>query len=213
MAPERRRGGKLRTSRVTRPAKKQQPPTTATSTTTPPNATARPAARPQRDPDPGFVAVGRVLAPFGLKGELKVQALTDNPARFAKGARLYAGRDEVTVADVRSASGALYLRLRGHSDRTAVERFRHAILQIPETELPALAKGEYYRFQLIGLRVVDASGVAIGTLDEVIETGANDVYRVRRADGTDLLIPALDDAVLNIDLDAGTMTVDPPDWR
>ena len=107
--------------------------------------------RAQRDPDAGFVAVGRVLGPFGLKGELKVQSLTDNPARFRARSRLWAGQQPVTIVDAREAQGYVYLRLKGFHDRTSVERFRQAMLQIPETELPALPEGEYYRFQLLGL--------------------------------------------------------------
>jgi 16S rRNA processing protein RimM len=154
-----------------------------------------------------------VLGPFGLKGELKVQSLTDNPRRFSRGSRIYAGREEVRIAAVRAASGHLYLTFKGHGDRTSAERFRHALLQIHEDELPPLPAGEYYRYQLIGLDVLDASGEAIGTLAEVIETGSNDVYRVRRTDGGDLLLPALDDVVLSVDLQARRMTVDPPAWR
>jgi 16S rRNA processing protein RimM len=173
---------------------------------------ARP-ARPASEPDEGFVAVGRVLAPFGLKGELKVQPLTDNPDRFAPKSKLYAGQQPVTVVRSREAQGFVYLTLKGHSDRTSVERFRHAVLQIPEVDLPALPEGEFYRFQLLGLAVFDGEGNPIGTLDEVIVTGANDVYRVRTPEGKDVLLPALDDVVLSVDLDARRMVVSPPDWR
>jgi len=154
-----------------------------------------------------------VLAPHGLKGELKVQPLTDNPARFAPKSRLWADEQLVTVAGSREAGGHLYVRLKGFADRTGAERFRHALLQVPEESLPALPEGEYYRFQLIGLRVFGRDGGEIGTLDEVLETGANDVYRVRRPDGSDLLLPALDDVIVSIDLDAKRMVVDPPEWR
>lgn len=165
------------------------------------------------DPDPGFVAVGRLLGPFGLKGELKVQALTDNPQRFAPKSKLFAGREEVTVARSRRASGHLYLTFEGYPDRTSVERLRHHILQVPEESLPALPPGEYYRYQLIGLHVFDREGRALGTLAEVIETGANDVYRVRTPDGTDLLLPALDDVIVSVDLAAKRIVADPPEWR
>jgi 16S rRNA processing protein RimM len=142
-----------------------------------------------------------------------VQALTDNPRRFAPKAKLWAGTQPVSVRKSRAAQGHIYLTLKGFNDRTSVERFRHALLQVPESSLPALDEGEYYRFQLIGLRAVTAGGEQIGTLEEIIETGANDVYRVRKADGTDILLPARDDVILAIDIAAGTMTVDPPDWR
>jgi 16S rRNA processing protein RimM len=153
------------------------------------------------------------LAPFGLKGELKVQPLSDNARRFAPKARLWAGTQKVTVISSREAQGAVFLRLKGFADRTSVEHFRHALLQVPEEELPPLAEGEFYRYQLLGLAVVDRDGAPIGTLDEIIETGANDVYRVRLPDGSDLLLPALDDVIVRIDLDNRQMVVDPPPWR
>lgn len=171
-----------------------------------------PRPTPQRDPDPGFVAVGRVLAPFGLKGELKVQVLTDNVTRFRRGARIWAGQQKVTVASSREAAGQLFLTLKGFHDRTSVDKFRHAMLQVPESDLPPLPEGEYYRFQLIGLTVVDRDGRALGTLDEVIETGSNDVYRVHPSTGPDLLLPALADVVVSVDLAAHRMVVDPPEW-
>ena len=156
--------------------------------------------------------MGRVLAPFGLKGELKVQVLTDNPKRIAPRARLYAGEVKVTVVSVREAQGYTYVTFKGFRDRTSVEPLRHALLQVPESELPPLAEGEFYRYQLIGLTVVDRAGDTLGVLEEIIETGANDVYRVR-GEGGDILLPALDDVVVSIDLAAGTMVVDPPPWR
>lgn len=170
-------------------------------------------AKPQAEPDEGFVAVGRVLAPFGLKGELKVQPLTDNPARFRPNAKLWAGQQPVSVATSREALGYVYLTLKGFHDRTSVEKFRHAMLQVPESALPPLPEGEYYRFQLLGLTVVHRDGRVLGTLDEIIQTGANDVYRVRAPDGGEVLIPALTDVIVSVDLDARRMVVDPPEWR
>lgn len=154
-----------------------------------------------------------MLAPFGLKGELKVQSLTENPRRFAPKAKLWAGQQPVTVATSRDAGGHLYVTFRGFNDRTSAERFRHALLQVPESDLPPLPEGEYYRFQLLGLDVFDRQGARLGVLAEVIETGANDVYRVRSDDGADILIPALDDVIVSVDLAARRMVVDPPPWR
>lgn len=157
--------------------------------------------------------MGRVLGPFGLKGELKAQALTDNADRFKAKAKLFAGQQPVTIAKCREAAGQLYLTFKGFADRDSVDKFRHALLQVPESDLPALPEGEYYRFQLVGLSVVDRAGTMLGTLDEIIETGANDVYRVHPAEGADLLLPALADVVISVDLEAKCMVVDPPDWR
>jgi 16S rRNA processing protein RimM len=166
----------------------------------------------QREPDKGFVAVGRVQAPFGLKGELKVTSLTDNPDRFRPKAKVWAGQQPVTLATVREAGVFVYVTLKVFPDRSSVEKFRHALLQVPESELPELEEGEYYRFQLIGLSVVARDGTLLGVLEEVIETGATDVYRVRTPDGPDLLLAATDDVVLSVDLAAKRMVVDPPAW-
>jgi 16S rRNA processing protein RimM len=144
---------------------------------------------------------------------MKVQALTDNPARFAPKAKLWADDQPVTVTASREAAGHLYVRFKGFADRTSVEKFRQALLQVPESELPPLPEGEYYRFQLLGLTVVDRDGATLGTLDEVIETGANDVYRMRTPEGSDVLLPALADVILSVDLGARRMVVDPPEWR
>jgi len=165
------------------------------------------------DPDPGHIAVGRVLAPFGLKGELKVQSLTDNEERFAPKSKLWADQQPVTVVKSRAAGGHLYLTLKGYLDRSSVDRFRGALLQVPESMLPDLPEGQYYRYQLLGLTIVDREGRVIGKLEEIIETGANDVYRVRTEDCSDVLLPALNDVIISVDLQARNMVVDPPEWR
>lgn len=159
------------------------------------------------------MAVGRVLGPFGLNGELKVQSLTDNPRRFSPRSKLWVGTQPVTVTRARQAQGYVYLMLKGFADRTSVEKFRHAIVQVPESDLPALPPGEFYRFQLVGLSVIDRAGNVLGIIEEVLETGANDVYRVRDPEGKEILIPALPDAVVSVDLEAKRIVVDPPEWR
>jgi 16S rRNA processing protein RimM len=154
-----------------------------------------------------------VLGPFGLHGELKVQSLTDNPKRFAPKSKLWFGAQPVTVVKAREAQGHVYLTLKGFADRTSVDRFRHAIVQVPEGDLPPLPEGEYYRFQLVGLDVFSLDGARLGVVEEVLETGANDVYRVRKPDGSEILIPALTHVVMEVDLTAKRIVVDPPEWR
>lgn len=187
-------------------------PRPATPAGAPSKSKAAPRPKEQAEPDEGFVAVGRILAPFGLKGELKVLSLTENPDRFRPKARVYAGQQPVTIASVREAGAHLYITLKGFSDRSSVEKFRLTLLQVPESDLPELEEGEYYRFQLIGLNVEDRAGTPLGVLEEVLETGANDVYRVRTPQGKDLLLAHTPDVIVSIDLEAKRMIVDPPDW-
>jgi len=143
---------------------------------------------------------------------VKVAPLTDNPARLRGGARLLAGDETLTVAATREAGRHLLVRFTGLADRTAVEHLRGVTLEVHESDLPALPEGEYYRHQLIGLTVVDPEGRTLGTLEQVLETGANDVYVVRTPDDGELLLPATAEVVLRVDVTAGRIDVSPPEW-
>lgn len=209
-------------SRPPRPRKTAaaRPPAPATSAQDPTTASDEPSApakgvrrKPQRDPDDGFVAVGRVLGAFGLNGELRVQSLTDNPKRFAPRSKLWLGDQPVTVSASREAQGYVYIRLKGFPDRTAVEPFAQRIVQVPEADLPPLPEGEFYRFQLIGLEAFDTAGTMLGVVEEVLETGANDVYRLRTSEAKEVLVPALANVIVSVDLEAKRIVLDPPDWR
>ena len=105
------------------------------------------------------------------------------------------------------------LRLEGCHDRTAAEALRGYLVQIPREEALSLEEGEYYEHQILGLEVWTASGAHLGELVEIIYTGANDVYVVQPADanGQDILVPALEDVVLDIDPDAGRLVVELPE--
>jgi 16S rRNA processing protein RimM len=173
-----------------------------------PPAADRRADEPQNE----RIVVGRILGPHGVRGEVKVEPLTDNPARFRRGSRLFAGDQTLTVAAARQAERHLLVRFESLLDRTAVARLRGVMLEVLESELPALPEGEYYRHQLIGLTVVDTEGHTLGTLEQVLETGANDVYVVRTPDGGELLLPATPEVVLRMDANAGRLVVSPPDW-
>lgn len=160
------------------------------------------------EPHEGYVAVGRVRGPRGLEGELKVDPLSDYPKRFVRGATLRAGDRSYTVLAARMHQRALLLRVEGIATREQADELRGLLLEVPESELGPLAEGEYYRFQLIGLEVRDTAGDALGRLEEVLDTGANDVYIVRN-DESELLVPAIEAVVKSVDLAAGTMVVEP----
>jgi len=144
---------------------------------------------------------------------VKVQSLTDNVSRFKVGSKIFAGHDQVTVATSRQAGGFYYLTFKAHTDLASVEPLRHRMLQVRETDLPQLPEGEYYRFQVIGLTAIDPSGNTLGTVTEIIETGANDVLRIETPEAGELLVPFLSDAVISIDLEQNRIVLDPPGWR
>lgn len=155
------------------------------------------------------VTVGRILAPHGIRGELKVQPLTDFPERFETGSRLWLNGQQWVVQRGRWAGRSVILKLRGLETRDEAEALRGAELTVPEvTELED--EGVYYLHDIVGLSVFDADGQQIGRLDDVFSTGSTDVYVVR-GDRGELLLPALDDVVTEVDVADGRIVVAIPE--
>lgn len=164
--------------------------------------------RPRGDEPDGRVAVGHINSPFGVRGHVKVTPLTSNPERLKVGATFYVAGDRRRVVDIKYPRGYPAILFEGIAGRDGAERLRGAVLEIDEVELPDLPEGEYYIDDLIGLSVHTTDGRDLGTLVEVLTTGSNDVYLVKRAGAKDVLIPALNDVVLDVDFDAGTMMIE-----
>jgi 16S rRNA processing protein RimM len=145
------------------------------------------------------VAVGRVGRPHGLDGAFFVEAASEDPRWFRVGARLFAGGQELTVVTARHGSqGRPVIRL----DQDVP---RGAPLEVPLEALPPAGEGEYYRFQLVGLEVVEEGGRRLGRVAEVEPGVANDVLAL---DGG-LLLPLVEACVCDIDLEAGRILVAP----
>ncbi|MGQ9573532.1 MAG: ribosome maturation factor RimM [Dehalococcoidia bacterium] len=155
-----------------------------------------------------YVAVGRIVGPWGLRGDLKVEPLTDFPERFAPGSRLYVEGVAYTVERCRWQKGRLYVKLSGIDSAAAAEGLRERFLEVPEEELKPLSEGEYYQFQIVGLTVRTTTGQALGRVTEILSTGSNDVFVVK-GEGGEVLIPALAEVIKTIDLDGGWMEVEP----
>lgn len=144
-----------------------------------------------------WVAVGRVGRPHGLQGDFVVEHASEAPERFARGARVYVGREPATVvASKRAGGGRLVVRL----DRR-VER--GAVLELPAAELPAAEEGSYYAFQLVGLAVEEEGGRGLGRVEEVDPGVANDVLRL----DSGVALPLVEDCVREVDLPAGRILV------
>jgi 16S rRNA processing protein RimM len=164
---------------------------------------------PESASDSERIAVGRINSPWGLKGHVRVTPLTSNPDRLNAGSVLLVRGERRAVIEQISPKGYPMLLIEGYEDRTAAETLRGEVLEIPATELPVLPDGEYYVDDLVGLAVITSAGDSIGTLREVLSTGANDVYVIARRDRRDALIPAIPDVVLKVDLEQQIMTIDP----
>jgi 16S rRNA processing protein RimM len=169
---------------------------------------------------PRYLILGRVLRPHGVRGELRVQPITRFPERMADLETVLIGKDpeadetqlqRFEVESARSANDAWLVRLAGVNDRDTADRFRNLYLLVSLENAVPLEEDEVYLFQVIGLDVVTTDGELLGKVENLIETGANDVYIVKGGAYGEVLIPAIDSVVLNIDTDAGVMTVQIPE--
>ncbi len=162
----------------------------------------------QRAPEPRYLSVARIVRPWGVRGEMKLQVLTSFPDKLERLTRVYLGPNATPheVARFRWHSGQLHLLLSDVRDANAAEALRGQLVQIPSEEAVPLGPGEYYEHQLIGLNVVTTDGEPLGQVVEVMATGANDVYVVKGPRG-EVLLPARAQVVRQIDLGAGEMKV------
>ncbi len=156
---------------------------------------------------PGYVAVGRIGPVWGVRGAIKVTPLVDKRERLAPGRSITVDGERRIIQSSRWQKGIVYLKLSGIDGREAASTLRERLLLVPESELEPLPEGQYYRFQLIGLTVRNAAGAPLGRVTDVLTTGANDVYIVQGEKG-EILVPAIDDVIRQIDLEHGEMVIE-----
>ncbi|MCL5265334.1 MAG: ribosome maturation factor RimM [Chloroflexi bacterium] len=155
------------------------------------------------------LVIGRVLGPRGVKGELRVQVLTDFPDRFAKLKTVFVG-EELRLYQVehsRLVKGTALLKLQGIDSADEAMKLRGRSIHVPVEEAVPLSEGQYYWHQIIGLDVWTTEGVLLGKLTEILRTGANDVYVVQK-DDKEVLLPAIEQVIKEIDLEKGRMVVE-----
>lgn len=164
----------------------------------------------------GFLAVGLIVGVHGLRGEVKVESHTDFPERFASGNELVLGDPDSTVVirSSRNHKGHVLLKLDGVNNRNQADELRNQWLFVSEDEAATLDEGTYWIHDLIGMNVQTIGGDKLGTITNVLETGANDVYSIQPEgsvnQGRELLLPAIADVVKTVDLETSLMTVDLP---
>jgi 16S rRNA processing protein RimM len=172
-----------------------------------------------------FLIVARILRPHGTQGEVACEIVTEFPQRFRRTKRVFLtppvgpgsgvplagalprpyGVQRARVGQHRGHSEVI-LSLEDVSDRDAAEAIRGWLVQVPESEAWKLPRGRFYWHQIVGLRVVTTEGEEIGTVSEILETGANDVYVVK-GDGGERLIPAIKQVVKKITPERGEIVV------
>ncbi|MDR7812524.1 ribosome maturation factor RimM [Lacrimispora sp.] len=158
-----------------------------------------------------LLRVGVISSTHGVRGEVKVYPTTDDVNRFKslKNVILDTGREhmDLEIQGVKFFKNMVILKFKGYDSIDDIEKYKGKDLLITRDQAVELGPNENFIVDLIGLRVVTEDGEEFGILTDVIKTGANDVYEVKTAEGKEVLLPAIKECVLNVDLTEGTVTV------
>ncbi|GLV59965.1 ribosome maturation factor RimM [Dictyobacter sp. S3.2.2.5] len=159
-----------------------------------------------------WATIGKIVAPFGIRGEVKVFPLSDVPDRFVSLETVYLAPDHhrLSIVGVRPHKGdMLLLKFKGIDDANAAEKLRQRDIVIPLSELAKLPPDSYYQHDILGLRVLRMSGEEVGVITDIWTTGGNDVYVIKGTQGQQILIPAIKEVIKQIDLIRQVMYIDP----
>ena len=158
-----------------------------------------------------FFQVGVITATHGIHGGVKVFPTTDDPNRFKKLKKVLLDTGiqklELEVAGVKFFKKFVILKFKEFDDINQVEKYRKCSLLVTRENAVRLKKNEYFIADLIGLKVYTEDGRFLGNLEDVMQTGANDVYQIVTEEGKEILIPAIKQCIRNVDIENGNMTV------
>ena len=159
--------------------------------------------------EPVFVIIGKFRKPHGIRGEIRMTVITNFPELINQGQKIYVGQNyqAYTIKSLRWQGEDLLVSLEEMPDRTAVEIFRNVMVHMKSEDMPEPPEGEFYLHQLVGLEVITDQGQNLGILKEVLLTGANDVYLVSTPDGKEILLPAIQEVVLDVNMEDRKMLV------
>ncbi len=158
-----------------------------------------------------FLQIGVISSTHGIKGEVKVFPTTDDVARFKKLKEVYldTGKEKLVLhpESVKFFKQFVILKFKEYNNINDVEQYRNKSILVDREHAVKLKKDEYFIVDLIGLKVITDENEELGILKDVLQTGANDVYIVEMADGREVLLPAIKECVLKVDMDAGEVLV------
>lgn len=171
-----------------------------------------------RKENPDYLLIGEVLRPHGVRGELRTKILTDYPERISKLETIFLGKSidsskkkPYKINFMRMHKGYGLISLDGINSRDEAERLRGLFVMINIDDAIPLDDDEIYLYQLIGLTVKTQSGHNLGTISEVLETGANDVYIINGSIYGEVLIPVTEETIIETNVDDGFILVSPPE--
>ena len=158
-----------------------------------------------------LLQVGAIATTHGVQGEVKVFPMTDDVKRFKKLKKILLdtgkGYQELEILQVKFFKNMVILKFKGIDDINDIEKYKGKELYVTRDKAQKLGKDEYFIADLLGIAVVEDNGRKLGHIKDVIETGANDVYVVEMEGKKDLLIPAIKQCILKVDVEVGQMDV------
>ena len=158
-----------------------------------------------------LLKVGVITTTHGVRGEVKVYPTTDEPERFLEldYVLLDTGRElrKLEIKNVKFFKNLVILKFKGVDNINDIEKYKGRDLWIPREEGQELEEDEYYIADLLGMSVVLEDGQEFGTLKDVMETGANDVYIIDSAEHGEVLLPAIKECILDVGLEKNVMTI------
>ncbi len=159
--------------------------------------------------EPEFLVVGKLRKPHGLLGELTMEVFTDFPERLAVGVEVMMGKERkpVHIRSIRWHNQLLLIAFDEYHNPEQASECRNQLVSISFLKQPELSAGEYYHHQIVGLNVYQDDGALLGVIEKILETGANDVLVIRPSEGAEILLPAIDSTINDIDLEKGEMRV------
>lgn len=164
--------------------------------------------------EPAFLALGKLRRAHGVKGEIPLEIFTQMLELLIPEKTVFIGEDyqPLTIEKTRWKQDLLLIKFKEIHDRTIVSELTNEIVYVKASQLPPLPAGEYYYHELIGLDVYEPDGHYLGVLVQILETGANDVYLIQNDAKEEVLIPATEEMILEIDPDQEKMIVAKMEW-
>ena len=158
-----------------------------------------------------YFEIGQIVNTNGLKGIVKVKPFTDDIKEFETFESIYVQKKadliEFTIESVRYAKNMVLIKLKGIDNIESAETLRNLYIKVKREQLPELQENTYYIVDLLECEVVTVEGEALGKMDDVFNTGSNDVYVVKNEEGKQILLPAIKEVIKNVDIPNRKITV------
>jgi 16S rRNA processing protein RimM len=163
-----------------------------------------------------YVRIGKILGAHGVRGRCRAVSYAESAEIFSSDGNFYfqdaqQGMIPFEILAVNAQPRRLLLQIENVDDRKAAQALAGKDIWIKKSDLPTTEEGTYYWFDLIGLTVITTAGAILGKLEKILTTGSNDVYVVRNTEGREILVPALETVVVEVDVEQKQMRVDLPE--